>query len=74
MRHLIPKQIDANGLKPDEVKITHQTILEYIVRYYTREAGVRNLEREISKICRKFVKEILMNNEIKKVPSIIRRS
>lgn len=58
MQHLVLKQIEQNGLKEDEVKITELAILD-IVRYYTREAGVRNLEREIAKICRKVVKEIL---------------
>ncbi|TAK78723.1 MAG: endopeptidase La [Gammaproteobacteria bacterium] len=59
LRHLIPKQIQAAGLKPSEIEIPAETI-QAIVRYYTREAGVRNLEREISKICRKVVKEILL--------------
>lgn len=59
MRHLVPKQIVANGLKESEVQFSPNTI-QHIVRYYTREAGVRNLEREIAKICRKLVKEILL--------------
>ncbi|GAB4357270.1 MAG: endopeptidase La [Gammaproteobacteria bacterium] len=58
-RYLIPKQIKSNGLKEDEIKITEAAIRDTI-RYYTREAGVRNLEREISKICRKVVKEVLL--------------
>ncbi|MFZ1574166.1 MAG: endopeptidase La [Chromatiaceae bacterium] len=58
-RYLIPKQLKNNGLKDDEVTI-RDSALRDIVRYYTREAGVRNLEREISKICRKVVKEILL--------------
>jgi ATP-dependent Lon protease len=58
-RYLLPKQIKANGLKPDELKVGEEAIRE-IVRYYTRESGVRNLEREISKICRKVVKEIAL--------------
>jgi ATP-dependent Lon protease len=57
-RHLIPKQIKANGLKASEIELPAETV-QHIIRYYTREAGVRNLEREISKICRKVVKEIL---------------
>jgi ATP-dependent Lon protease len=57
-RYLIPKQIKANGLKEDEIKIGVEVIYD-IIRYYTREAGVRNLEREISKICRKVVKELI---------------
>ena len=57
-RYLIPKQVKNNGLKPEEIKISESTIRE-IIRYYTREAGVRNLEREIATICRKAVKHIL---------------
>lgn len=56
-RYLAPKQIKANGLKSTEIVIATDAFRD-IVRYYTREAGVRNLEREISKICRKVVKEI----------------
>ncbi len=62
--YLLPKQIINNGLKPDELVLSKEAILE-IVRYYTREAGVRNLEREISKLCRKVVKQILMAPEVK---------
>lgn len=58
MRHLIPKQMEQNGLKKSEITIMEGAVLD-IARYYTREAGVRNLEREIAKICRKVVKEIL---------------
>ena len=58
-RYLVPKQLKANGLKPEELKITEGAIRD-IVRYYTRESGVRNLEREIAKICRKVVKEIAL--------------
>lgn len=58
-RYLIPKQIKNNGLKNGELIIRESAVRD-IVRYYTREAGVRNLEREISKICRKVVKEILL--------------
>lgn len=59
LRHLIPKQIEANGLKKDEVQIPLETV-RYIIQHYTREAGVRNLEREISKVLRKVVKEVLL--------------
>ncbi len=59
IRYLLPKALKANGLKEDEVVMGDETLRE-IVRYYTREAGVRNLEREISKVCRKVVKEILL--------------
>ncbi len=58
-RYLLPKQLKANGLKAGELKIAQDAIRD-IVRYYTRESGVRNLEREISKICRKVVKEIAL--------------
>ncbi|MEL1264959.1 endopeptidase La [Pseudoxanthomonas putridarboris] len=58
-RYLVPKQLKANGLKPEELKIAEGAIRD-IVRYYTRESGVRNLEREIAKICRKVVKEIAL--------------
>ncbi|NLG60231.1 MAG: endopeptidase La [Gammaproteobacteria bacterium] len=59
-RYLLPKQLKANGLKEGELKISEGAIRD-IVRYYTRESGVRNLEREIAKICRKVVKEIAMS-------------
>jgi len=58
-RYLLPKQLSANGLKATELGISEQAVRE-IVRYYTRESGVRNLEREISKICRKVVKQIAL--------------
>src|SRR5690606_11816249 len=58
-RYLVPKQQKANGLKPEELSIAEDAIRD-IVRYYTRESGVRNLEREIAKICRKVVKEIAL--------------
>jgi ATP-dependent Lon protease len=65
-RYLVPKQITAAGLKDDEIQIVESAIRD-IIRFYTREAGVRNLEREISKICRKVVKQILLKPETKKV-------
>ena len=65
-KYLIPKQIKNNGLKPEEIKIAESAIRE-IVRYYTREAGVRNLEREIATICRKVVKQILQADQKKSV-------
>ena len=64
MRHLLQKQIDRNGLKKGELIVEESAILD-IIRYYTREAGVRNLEREISKICRKAVKNLLVNPKVK---------
>jgi len=57
--HLLEKQIERNGLKAKEIEIEDSAIMG-IIRYYTREAGVRSLEREISKICRKAVKKILL--------------
>ena len=66
IRYLVPKQIKANGLKETELVIAEDTIRD-IIRYYTREAGVRNLERECAKICRKVVKEILLKPSKKKV-------
>jgi len=60
MRYLIPKQLKNNGLKENELHLPEKTVRD-ITRYYTREAGVRNLEREIAKICRKVTKELLLN-------------
>jgi len=58
-RYLLPKQLKANGLKAGELSVAEDALRD-IVRYYTRESGVRNLEREIAKICRKVVKEIAL--------------
>ena len=66
LRYLLPKQIKNNGLKDDEISIAESAIRD-IIRYYTREAGVRSLEREISKICRKVVKMLLLKKQEKKV-------
>jgi ATP-dependent Lon protease len=63
-RYLLPKQVKQNGLKAEEVKVGDPAILD-IVRHYTREAGVRNLERETAKICRKAVKQLLLEPEKK---------
>jgi ATP-dependent Lon protease len=60
IRYLIPKQIKNNGLKKAEIRISEDAVRD-IIRYYSREAGVRSLEREISKICRKVVKDLLLN-------------
>ncbi|MCW8333885.1 endopeptidase La [Vibrio paucivorans] len=65
-RHLVDKQVKRNGLKPNEITIEDSAIIG-IIRYYTREAGVRSLEREISKICRKAVKNILLDTSLKSV-------
>ncbi|GEM79743.1 endopeptidase La [Vibrio superstes] len=64
--HLLEKQIKRNGLKLQEIEVEDSAIVG-IIRYYTREAGVRSLEREISKICRKAVKNILLDSSLKKV-------
>jgi len=64
-KYLLSKQLKANGLKPEELSVDQEALRD-IVRYYTRESGVRNLEREISKICRKVVKELTLG-EVKKV-------
>ncbi len=61
LRFLIPKQIKNNGLAASEIEVS-ETAVRDIIRYYTREAGVRSLEREISKICRKVVKNLLLKD------------
>lgn len=66
MRYLLPKQIKTNGLKETEIDINEDSVRD-IIRYYTREAGVRNLEREISKICRKVVKAIVLGKDEQKI-------
>jgi len=63
-RYLVPKQLKNNGLKESEITIEDQVITD-IIGYYTRESGVRNLEREISKICRKVVKGLLLDKSMK---------
>jgi len=65
LRYLLAKQIKNNGLKDEEIEVTEDAIRD-IIRYYTREAGVRNLEREIAKICRKVVKNILLTDKNEK--------
>ncbi len=65
-RYLIPKQMKNNGLKETELSISEGAIRD-VIRYYTREAGVRSIEREIAKIARKVVKEILLDRKVKKV-------
>jgi ATP-dependent Lon protease len=66
IRYLIPKQVKNNGLKEREIEITEPAVRD-MIRYYSREAGVRNLERDISKICRKVVKDLLLNPSRDKV-------
>ena len=65
-RHLLPKQIKQTGLKKTEFKINDKAILD-IIRYYTRESGVRNLERDLSKLCQKTLKKILTTPSTKKL-------
>ena len=65
-RYLVPKQLSANGLKKDEVTITEDALRDTI-RYYSREAGVRSLEREISKICRKVVRALVLRKRATKI-------
>ena len=65
-RYLLPKQMKNNGLKPEELSVTEEAVRD-IVRYYTREAGVRSLEREISKVCRKVVKQLVLKSRTSKV-------
>ncbi len=66
MRYLLPKQLKNNGVKKTELSVTDSAVTD-IVRYYTREAGVRALEREISKICRKVVKTLVMKKRAGKI-------
>ncbi|MFK5915627.1 MAG: endopeptidase La, partial [Woeseiaceae bacterium] len=66
MRYLVKKQIENNGLKESEITIGEDAV-RGIIRNYTREAGVRNLDREIAKLCRKVVKEILLDSKISNV-------
>ncbi|AIB12022.1 DNA-binding protein [Azospirillum argentinense] len=72
-RHLIEKQIEANGLKKGEFTISDDAMRD-LIRYYTREAGVRSLEREIANLCRKAVKEILMKGSAGAKVSVTRRN
>ena len=67
MRYLLPKQVKNNGVKAEELEVQEQAVRD-IVRYYTREAGVRSLERELSKICRKVVKGIQLK---KMTPQVV---
>jgi ATP-dependent Lon protease len=65
-RYLVPKQMKANGLRPGEIQVSDSAILD-LIRYYTREAGVRNLERQTAKICRKVVKDLVLKPTGKRV-------
>ncbi len=70
-RYLLPKQIKQNGLKPKELDVSDDAIID-IIRYYTREAGVRGLERELAKVCRKVVKELALGTAEGKSLSVTR--
>jgi len=72
-RYLLPKQVKANGLKDGEIKVADAALLD-IIRYYTREAGVRSLEREIAKICRKAVKALLLDKKSKSTVQVTARN
>jgi ATP-dependent Lon protease len=67
MRYLLPKQLKNNGLKEGELEVREEAVRD-VVRYYTREAGVRSLERDLSKICRKVVKGLLLK---KYTPTVV---
>jgi ATP-dependent Lon protease len=74
-RYLIPKQMKENGLRDEELSISRSAVLD-VIQHYTRESGVRNLEREISKICRKVVKSLLLkpkDREIRVTPKSIEK-
>jgi ATP-dependent Lon protease len=64
-RYLLPKQMEQHGLKDHELTVSDTAITD-IIRYYTREAGVRNVERELAKICRKVVKELSLDRKLEK--------
>jgi len=66
VRYLLPKQMQNNGIKTEELAVSEAAIRD-VVRYYTREAGVRSLERELSKICRKVVKGLLLKHMLPQV-------
>ena len=66
LRYLLPKQLKNNGIKRDELSVTEDALRD-IVRYYTREAGVRALERDISKICRKVVKSLVLKKRSRRI-------
>ncbi len=71
LRYLLPKQLEAHGLNEEELQIS-KTVLIDIIHYYTRESGVRNLEREIAKICRKAVKQLALEKDKEKVTATTR--
>jgi ATP-dependent Lon protease len=72
-RYLVPKQMKNNGLRDEELKVSDPALMD-IVRYYTREAGVRNLEREVAKIGRKAVKQLLLHKKDQKTVTVTPRN
>jgi ATP-dependent Lon protease len=70
---LLPKQVEQHGLKPENVKFSDNAMLE-VIRRYTREAGVRNLEREIASVCRKTAMQLVENNEMDRTVNITRQN
>ena len=70
-RHLLEKQVKENGLKKNEMTVSDEA-LRHMIRRYTKEAGVRNIERELSKLCRKIIKDIEMG-AVKKTPVVVTR-
>jgi ATP-dependent Lon protease len=70
-KYLLPKQMEQHGLRASEIQINDKVLVE-IVRYYTRESGVRNMEREIAKICRKAVKKLALDKKLGKVTVSVR--
>ncbi|MBI2293935.1 MAG: endopeptidase La, partial [Betaproteobacteria bacterium] len=73
IRHLLQKQLKNHGLKPEEIAVSESAVRD-IVRYYTREAGVRSLERELSKICRKVVKMLVAGETTQRKVAVTARS
>ena len=71
LRYLLPKQLEAHGLNGEELQISKAVLID-IIRYYTRESGVRNLEREIAKICRKSVKQLALEKDKEKIAATTR--
>jgi ATP-dependent Lon protease len=69
-RHLVPKQAEGNGLKSEQFDFTDEGLLE-IIRHYTREAGVRNLEREIGSCCRKLARKFVSETQAEGEKDII---
>ncbi|MDX2416061.1 MAG: endopeptidase La [Xanthomonadales bacterium] len=70
-KYLLPKQMEQHGLRETELQISSQVLVD-IVRYYTRESGVRGMEREIAKICRKAVKKLALDKKLRKVSASAR--